>query len=165
MEEAAARLQLEEELAALKALGMGTGISHMEWFRRNDGSVAISEIAARPPGAQFTTLISYAHDFDMYKAWARLLVFEEFTPPRRDYACGIVFLRGQGTGSRAAKRSMSSVWSARSGGRSRRARARATTSIVRSAPSSTPSPQYRHAKLSRSETRRPVRVEMRMTRT
>ncbi len=86
----------------LKTLGMVTGMSHMEWFRRKDGTVAVSEVGARPPGAQFTTLISYAHDFDMYKAWARLLVFEEFTPPRRDYACGIVFLRGQGTG-RVAK--------------------------------------------------------------
>ena len=36
---------------ALVALGMTTGVSHCEWFRRTDGSVAISEIAARPPGA------------------------------------------------------------------------------------------------------------------
>ncbi|MCB9314981.1 MAG: ATP-grasp domain-containing protein [Lewinellaceae bacterium] len=43
---------------ALDCLGMHTGISHMEWFRRPDGSLAISEVAARPPGAQFTTLMS-----------------------------------------------------------------------------------------------------------
>ncbi|MGH7540559.1 MAG: ATP-grasp domain-containing protein, partial [Gemmatimonadota bacterium] len=36
--------------AALAALGMETGIGHMEWFRRADGSVAISEVGARPPG-------------------------------------------------------------------------------------------------------------------
>ena len=35
--------------AALQALGMDTGMSHMEWFRRPDGRLAISEIAARPP--------------------------------------------------------------------------------------------------------------------
>src|SRR4051812_10475250 len=40
---------------ALSALGMETGLTHMEWFRRRDGSVAISEVGARPPGAQITT--------------------------------------------------------------------------------------------------------------
>jgi hypothetical protein len=34
-----------------KALGLETGFTHMEWFRRDDGSLAIGEIAARPPGA------------------------------------------------------------------------------------------------------------------
>ena len=56
--------------AALSALGMVTGMTHMEWFRRPDDSIAISEVAARPPGAQFTSLISYAHDRDFYSAWA-----------------------------------------------------------------------------------------------
>ena len=83
---------------ALKALGMETGLSHMEWFRRRDASIAISEVAARPPGAQFTTLISYAHDLDLYKAWARLMVFDEFDVPARRWAVGIAFLRGQGRG-------------------------------------------------------------------
>jgi hypothetical protein len=77
---------------------MGTGVSHMEWFRRPDGSVAVSEIAARPPGAQITTLMSYAHDFDFLDAWARLMVFDEFRPPERKYAAGAAFLRAQGQG-------------------------------------------------------------------
>jgi len=83
---------------ALEALGMGTGLSHMEWFRRPDGSLAISEVAARPPGAQFTTLISYAHDLDFYREWGRVMIFDEFHPPARKYAAGIAFLRGQGSG-------------------------------------------------------------------
>src|SRR5215475_14007816 len=37
---------------ALKALGLRTGLTHMEWFRRPDGSAAVSEVGARPPGAQ-----------------------------------------------------------------------------------------------------------------
>lgn len=83
---------------ALGALGMFTGVTHMEWFLRPDGRVAISEVAARPPGAQFSTLISYAHEFDLYRAWARLLVFEAFDRPERKFAAGAAYLRGQGEG-------------------------------------------------------------------
>lgn len=83
---------------ALSVLGMVTGMSHMEWFRREDDSIAISEVAARPPGAQFTTLHSWAHDLDFYRAWVRLMVFEEFEPPERRWAVGAAFLRGQGDG-------------------------------------------------------------------
>jgi D-alanine-D-alanine ligase-like ATP-grasp enzyme len=83
---------------ALAVLGMETGLSHMEWFRKPDGGVAISEVAARPPGAQFTTLLSYAHDLDFYAAWARLAVYDEFPVPERRWAVGAAFLRGQGSG-------------------------------------------------------------------
>ena len=83
---------------ALECLGMQTGFTHMEWFRRSDGSLAISEVAARPPGAQFTSLISYAHDHDFYRAWSELLIRGTFQPPERKYAAGAVYLRGQGGG-------------------------------------------------------------------
>jgi biotin carboxylase len=94
---------------ALEALGMGTGVSHMEWFRRRDGSVAISEVGARPPGAQFCTLISLAHDVDFYRLWARLVVHEQFSPPRRAYAAGGAYLRGQGSGRVTAVRGLDEV--------------------------------------------------------
>jgi hypothetical protein len=84
--------------AAISVLGLKTGLVHMEWFRREDGSIAISEAAVRPPGAQFSTLISYAHDFDLYQAWARLMIYQEFRPPTRDFAVGAAYLRGQGKG-------------------------------------------------------------------
>jgi hypothetical protein len=83
---------------ALAALGMDTGMSHMEWFRRPDGSVAISEVGARPPGARFMHLISWAHDFDLFRAWADVVVDGRFTPRPRPYAAGAAYLRGQGTG-------------------------------------------------------------------
>ena len=83
---------------ALQALGMGTGVSHCEWFRRDDGTVAISEIAARPPGANITTMISRAHDIDFVAAWVRLMINGTFDPPERRYAVGTAYLRGQGTG-------------------------------------------------------------------
>jgi biotin carboxylase len=87
---------------ALRVLGMGTGLAHLEWFRRQNGSIAVSEVAARPPGAQFTTLISYAHGVDFYRAWARLMIFDRFEPPPRRFAAGLAFLRGQGRGRVAA---------------------------------------------------------------
>lgn len=83
-------------VAALRTLGMGSGVTHMEWFRRPDGSLAISEVAARPPGAQFCSLISYAHDVDFYAVWARAVVLEAFDPPQRPYSAGAAYLRGQG---------------------------------------------------------------------
>ena len=83
---------------ALQALGLRTGLSHMEWFLRNDGSIAISEVGARPPGAQFTSLLSWAHDFDLYRAWAQLMIHDEFAIPERRYAAGAAYLRAQGTG-------------------------------------------------------------------
>ncbi len=82
----------------LRALGLTTGLSHMEWFRFADGRIAISEVGARPPGAQFTSLLSYAHDLDFYRAWPRLLTFGEFEPPPRRYAAGAAYIRGQGRG-------------------------------------------------------------------
>ncbi len=85
-------------LRSLDALGMHTGVSHMEWFRRGDGSVAVSEVAARPPGAQICSLISYANEIDFYKAWAKLVLLDDFDPPEHRYAAGAAFLRGQGQG-------------------------------------------------------------------
>jgi hypothetical protein len=83
---------------ALRALGLDTGMTHMEWFRRPHGGIAISEVAARPPGAQFTTLLSYACDCDFYGAWPRLMVYGEFKAPRRSHAAGAAYLRGMGQG-------------------------------------------------------------------
>lgn len=86
--------------ASLRALGMVTGASHMEWFRRPDGSVAVSEVGARPGGAQISRLMSYAHEFSFYKAWGRLMIDETWQPPRREWAAGAAFLRAQGEGHR-----------------------------------------------------------------
>lgn len=83
---------------ALDVLGMTTGLTHMEWFRRADGSIAISEVAARPPGAQITTLVSRANDADFVQAWMKVMIYNEFDAPERRYASGAAFLRGQGQG-------------------------------------------------------------------
>jgi hypothetical protein len=83
---------------ALRALGVTDALTHMEWFRRPDGSVAVSEVAARPPGAQLTSMHGYTHDFDLYDAWARLVVLDTFDVPERRFAAGTAYLRGMGRG-------------------------------------------------------------------
>jgi biotin carboxylase len=84
---------------AVQALGLETGFTHMEWFRRDDGSLAVGEIAARPPGAHIVRLNSFAHDADMYRAWARAVVDDAFDGPfERRYAVGCAYLRGVGRG-------------------------------------------------------------------
>ena len=86
-------------LRAVRALGLETGFTHMEWFRRDDGTLAIGEIAARPPGAHMVLGNSYAHDADMYRAWARAVVDGAFDGPfERKHAVGIAYLRGVGRG-------------------------------------------------------------------
>ena len=84
--------------AALTALGLDTGLTHMEWFRRPDASIAVSEVAVRPPGGGISEMLNYTHDMDVYTAWARLMVFGDFDPPERRWSVGAVFPRGQGSG-------------------------------------------------------------------
>jgi biotin carboxylase len=85
--------------ATVEALGLDTGFTHMEWFRREDGSLAIGEIAARPPGANIVLCNSYVHDADFYRAWARAVIDGAFDGPyERKYAVGCAFLRGVGRG-------------------------------------------------------------------
>jgi len=84
--------------AALAALGVTDALTHMEWFARPDGSVAVSEVAARPPGAQLTSMHGYAHDFDLYRAWAALAILGRFEAPERRFAAGAAYLRGMGHG-------------------------------------------------------------------
>lgn len=88
----------EVGFAALKVLGQQTGLSHMEWFRRRDGSIAINEIAARPPGAQIMGLMGYSTGVDMFDRWAKLMTHGTFTPPVRTHAAGAAFFRAMGDG-------------------------------------------------------------------
>jgi hypothetical protein len=84
--------------AALKALGVTAALTHMEWFARPDGSVAVSEVAARPPGAQLSSMHGYAHDFDLFRAWAELVILDRFEVPERRFSAGTAYLRGMGHG-------------------------------------------------------------------
>ena len=83
---------------ALEALGMGTGLTHMEWFLRANGQPVISEVAARPPGVNIMMMNGIAHGVDFWAKWAEVMVHERFEIPERQWACGCAFLRGQGPG-------------------------------------------------------------------
>jgi D-alanine-D-alanine ligase-like ATP-grasp enzyme len=90
-------------VAALRALGMHSGISHMEWFLTRSGRSLVSEVGARPPGANIMTLNGAAHDTDMWQAWTRLQVDRVWEVPDRKYAAGCAFLRAQGRGARVTR--------------------------------------------------------------
>jgi hypothetical protein len=87
-------------VAAVQALGLRTGLCHMEWFERADGSFVIGEVGARPPGVNLMPLMSAVHDADMVARWCHLMVHGEFQPLRRVRAAGTAFFRGQGQGKR-----------------------------------------------------------------
>jgi hypothetical protein len=83
----------------LKAMGRGTGFSHMEWFRKPDGEIVFGEIAARAPGGRLVDQINFANDFNVYREWARTVCWGVFQQqPQRRYHCCCVFKRAHGEG-------------------------------------------------------------------
>ena len=86
--------------AALKALGLKTGLAHMEWFETADGRFVIGEVGARPPGVNIMPLMSQVFETDMVSAWCRLMVQGTWPMPDRVRAAGSAFFRGQGRGNR-----------------------------------------------------------------
>ena len=85
--------------AAVRALGLEDGMTHMEWFEKSDGTLAIGEIAARPPGPQLLHMTGVVHDIDVYRAWAKAVIDGELDAPwERKYAAGCAYIRGIGRG-------------------------------------------------------------------
>jgi len=83
----------------LRALGMGDGMTHMEWFRKPDGEVVFGEIACRPGGACIVDQMNYTSDIDLFREWARISTVRRFeAPTERKYNVGIIFKRAQGQG-------------------------------------------------------------------
>jgi len=83
----------------LRALGMGDGMTHMEWFRKPDGEVVFGEIACRPGGACIVDQMNYTSDIDLFVEWARIVTARRFdAPTERKYNVGIIFKRAEGQG-------------------------------------------------------------------
>ncbi len=92
-----AGLQLSRD--AIRALGMGTGFTHMEWFRNERGEAVFGEIACRPPGANMVDLMNYANDVDLFREWANVVVKRRFEATlKRAWNAAIIFKRAQGQG-------------------------------------------------------------------
>jgi biotin carboxylase len=90
-------------VAAIRALGLEDGMTHMEWYEKADGTIAVGEIAQRPPGPQLCQMTGLVHDVDIYRAWARAVVDGELDVPwERKFAAGTAFIRGIGRGRVAA---------------------------------------------------------------
>lgn len=83
----------------LKALNMGTGFTHMEWYRTAKGEAVFGEIACRNGGACLVDQMNYTSDIDLYREWARAVCWNDFqanTPRRYNVACIFKRARGQG---------------------------------------------------------------------
>jgi biotin carboxylase len=84
----------------LKALGMGDGFTHMEWFLTPKGEAVFGEIGCRPGGAHIVDQMNYTSDIDLFREWARVVCWGRFDANHeRKYNAGIVFKRALGEGS------------------------------------------------------------------
>jgi biotin carboxylase len=83
----------------LSALGMGDGMTHMEWFLKSNGEVVFGEVACRPGGACVVDQMNYTCDIDLFREWARVATARRFeASTARKYNVGIIFKRAQGHG-------------------------------------------------------------------
>ncbi|MBA3462767.1 MAG: ATP-grasp domain-containing protein [Deltaproteobacteria bacterium] len=83
----------------LSALGMGTGFTHMEWFRKPSGEVVFGEIGCRPGGAHLVDQMNYTCDIDLFREWARAVCWHSFEASTvRKYNTSIIFKRARGQG-------------------------------------------------------------------
>ena len=99
LEQPAIRPGVELGRGVLRALGMGTGFTHMEWYKKSDGEVVFGEIGCRPGGARLVDQMNFTSDVDLFVEWARAVCWGhvELAHPRR-YNTAIIFKRAQGRG-------------------------------------------------------------------
>ena len=77
----------------VRALGLETSATHMEWFFGPKG-LKFSEIGCRPPGVRTWDLYGAANDIDIYKEWAMAVVHGRPSQTlSRRYSAGIIALR------------------------------------------------------------------------
>ena len=85
--------------SVLAALNMGTGFTHMEWYRKSDGEVVFGEIGCRNGGGHFVDMMNWANDFDIFREWARAVCWGSFeATARRSHHVAMVFKRAAGQG-------------------------------------------------------------------
>lgn len=64
---------------------------HIEFFKRPNGEYVALEINMRPPGGYTVDMFNYAHDMDIFRGWASVMVKNHFdaNPSHRFHACYI----------------------------------------------------------------------------
>ncbi len=63
----------------LKAFDVRERFFHFEFFRKHaDGQIVALEVNMRPPGGPIVDMFNYAHDIDLYWAWANIVVNNRF---------------------------------------------------------------------------------------
>ena len=86
-------------MGVLDALHMGTGFTHMEWYRKSNGEVVFGEIGCRPGGAHLVDQMNFTCDLDLFREWARAVCWHSFAGPvERKYNVAIIFKRALGQG-------------------------------------------------------------------
>lgn len=64
---------------------------HFEFFRTPDGRLVALEVNMRPPGGPSVDMMNFAHDIDLYRQWARVVVYNHFNAPvERKYFCAYI---------------------------------------------------------------------------
>jgi biotin carboxylase len=90
---------IELGLGVLKALNMGTGFTHMEWYKKSNGEVVFGEIGCRPGGAHLVDQMNFTGDIDLFREWARAVCWKSFEATNhRKYNVAIIFKRARGQG-------------------------------------------------------------------
>jgi len=80
-------------LDVIRALGIGTSATHMEWFFGPKG-LKFSEIGCRPPGVGAWDLYCAANEMDLYVEWANAITGRPPSQrPSRRFAAGMIALR------------------------------------------------------------------------
>jgi phosphoribosylaminoimidazole carboxylase (NCAIR synthetase) len=83
----------------LSALNMGSGFTHMEWFKKPNGEVVFGEIGCRPGGAHLVDQMNYTCDIDLFREWARAVCWGKFdASTQRKWNAAIIFKRAKGQG-------------------------------------------------------------------
>lgn len=93
----------------IRALGIGTSATHMEWFFGPKG-LKVSEIGARPPGERLWDLYCVGNDLDLYREWGRATALGRVeSEASRRFATGTVQVRPDGEGRIAGYRGLARV--------------------------------------------------------
>ena len=69
---------------------------HLEFFRSADNRLVALEVNMRPPGGPSIDMMNYTHDIDLFRQWARVIVYNHFNAPvQANYFCGYIGRKAQ----------------------------------------------------------------------